>query len=190
MASENIDQRQIQIAVSGSETEQPTTNDVGLFLYDFASLYEIARLATDPKYDSFRFSRFVLYRNGRHLRSADQMKVELVRLASPLELISTIVVASSAITGAIWVMVQIFEKIYNMPLNHRKLELEVRKLEREDLEATRAKMSIIGPEEAMRLLNKREAVPYIDRVAHRLTESPIQIQDFDIKIVDSERRNS
>ncbi len=176
----------IRISLVGEEITQPTTSDVGLFIYDFASIYELARLATDPNYEYFQFSRFALYRNGRHLRQQDQLNIDRIRLESPLEVISTIAIVGGAImgvAGAVWTITQTFEKLYNLPLSRRKLELEVQKLEREESLANRKSDSLITPEETPRLLEEREAAPYIEIVARRLSNSPIRIQKIDVELI-------
>ena len=180
----------IRISLVAVEIDQATISDVGLFIYDFASLYELGRLATDPYYEYFQFSRFALYRNGRHLRSQDQMNIDKLRLESPMEVISTIAIvggAAVAVAGAIWTITQTFEKIYNLPLNRRKLELEVQKLEREELAENRKNDSVISPDEAMRFLEERGASPYIDVISRRLIKAPIRAESLDVELIDPRR---
>jgi len=161
--------------------------EVALFLYDFDSLYEIARLAVDPQYRSVRFSRFSLYRNGRPLMTADRMRMEAISLQSPLEVVATIAVvggAAASVAAAIWAVVQVIEKLYNLPLNRRKLELEVRKLKREEAQA---RLPLGLPEEAQdleRRLERRGATPYLETVSRRLEGSAVKVQSLAIAVVE------
>lgn len=169
----------------GDEKTEPSFSEMGLFIYDLATLYEIARLSSDPHYESFRFSRFVLYRNGRPLQSIDQMYVNKIRYESPVEITTAIAVygaAATALASAVWITVQIIEKVYNLRLNRRKLELEVQKLEREAQEPIKEKALIITPEEAMRHLEMAGAAPYAEIVANRLAKSPVYVRDLDITV--------
>lgn len=55
------------LRIRGKEPPEPTLLDVTSFLYDFNLLYEISRLALDPRYEQYRFSRYTYFRKGRPL---------------------------------------------------------------------------------------------------------------------------
>ena len=120
MNDHSSDVRNISITILAEETLKAHLGDVGLFIYDFDSLYELVRLALDPKYADYAFSRFSLYRNGRPLEEEDQLRVEQLNLSSPLEIAGDIAVygtAVSAVLGSLYLLVQLVEKISNFHLN-------------------------------------------------------------------------
>lgn len=108
--------------------------DVDGFLHDLNLLYEISRVATDANYDNYPISQLTVHRGDRtlvHIRDEDRLYMETISKKSPMEL-ATVVLAVPAAVGAIWGIVQIFDKAVNFRLNRRKLREEVRKLEREN----------------------------------------------------------
>jgi hypothetical protein len=51
----------VRVRLLGSELSFPMLADVENFLYDLNLLYEILRLAIDPRYEGFKFSHNVFY---------------------------------------------------------------------------------------------------------------------------------
>jgi hypothetical protein len=185
MASDfSLDEPYFRIHIVGSEETFPTVLDVSSFLYDLNLLYEIARLATDPNYSKFRFSRFVYFRTGRPLKEQDRLRIQSLRQESPLALVAVLTAVPVAI-GAVWGVVQIVEKIANAPLNRRKLKAEVEKLERENRETAESSHALIpdNDEEVRSVLRVREAEQLFDSVAGRLERSSVRVKELEIEIV-------
>jgi hypothetical protein len=182
-----------QIRLLGAEEAFPTMLDVSNFLSDFNLLYEITRLATDYNYKAFRFSNFVFHRRGRPLDDRDRLHVQALTLESPLLLITALTAVGGAI-GSIWGIVQIVEKILNMPLNRRKLRAEVEKLERESRDPVgrgeRPRQGIQGPEDVKRVLRIREAEAYYESVGRRLERSTVRLKELEIEVVSDEERST
>src|SRR5437867_4630893 len=125
-------ERYFQILLKGSEQEEfPPLAELAMFLYDFSLAFKIARLATDHRYDNFQFSDYVLFRNSRPLRQDDQLRLEVLRRESPIELVALVGAVAGAV-GSLWVLVQIAEKLVHWGLNRTKLQEEVKKLQREN----------------------------------------------------------
>jgi hypothetical protein len=178
------DQAHFRIQIVGTEETFPLVLDVSSFLYDLNLLYEIARLATDPNYDEFKFSRFVYYRGGRPLQEGDRLRVQSLRQESPLALVVVLAAVPVAI-GAVWGVVQIVDKIGNASLNRRKLRAEVEKLERENRDAVESGHRLIPTteEQVRSVLRIREAEQYFDNVAGRLERSSVRVKELEIDIV-------
>src|SRR4051812_32905673 len=111
----NQENEYIRISIIGTESLDVTFDEVGLFLYDFTCLYELVRLALDPKYNKFRFSRFSLYRNKRPLRVEDKMVVEKLRHESPIE--AQVVIAITSGITAVSTFITMLSTIYNLKPN-------------------------------------------------------------------------
>jgi hypothetical protein len=174
----------IEVFMLGFETATPTLSDTGLFLYDFSTLYELAILAVDPRYESYPFSRYSLYRHNRPVSTEQRLQVASIRQQSPLEVAATIAAygtAGATVMAAFWALAQLVGYTYNFPLNRRKLELEVAKLEKESAgDAQSAGSSVVTPSEAVdRLATK--ALPLVETTARRLARSPIQLVDIDVR---------
>jgi hypothetical protein len=171
-----------EIRVRGREDDYPTLLNISSFLYDFNLIYEFARLATDPKYATYTFSRFSWNRDGRPLVEDDRLRVIALRQESPIELVA-VVAAVPASVAALWGLVQIIEKITNWPLNREILRLQRDKLKNE-LNTQAANTSAALDDETFRNhLRLREATYYYDRTRERLVESSIRIIDFDVRRV-------
>ena|ERR1051326_4136168 len=118
----------LSLFLRGTEEETPEFREIVNFLWDFNLLYEAARLAVDPRYESFRFSDFVYTRHGRPLRAADRLRLVELQYQSPLR-VRTIVALTAGAAGALWAVVQTAQVVDHWPLEKRKLVAEVRKIE-------------------------------------------------------------
>jgi hypothetical protein len=177
--------RSVILHIRADAGQPPEISDVGLFLYDLDSLYEIVRLAFDPAYKTYRFSRFSLYRNGRPLVPGDKMTVRQLRLASPLEVTATIAAgaaAAASVAAALWAFVQTVEKIYNLKLQRQKLELEIERLRHETVQA---RLPLDLPEAAPdpdRVLRRRSASEPLETLMRRLAASRLRVIELDIEL--------
>jgi hypothetical protein len=185
----NLDEPYFRIRLTGSEESFPSLLEVSSFLYDFNLLYEISRLATDPTYRDFRFSRFVFYRRGRPLEERDRLYLQSLSLGSPIVIVGVVTAMVTGI-GGVWGIVQIVEKITNAPLNRRKLKAEVEKLERENQEAAALSPDLMpeGEEGFRKAIRIREAEHFYDNVAGRLERSSVRIKELEIEVVQPNRK--
>ncbi len=182
-ANFSLDEPYFRIRLVGTEKSFPSLLDISSFLYDLNLLYEISRLATDPKYRDFAFSRYVFYRSGRPMDSGDRLYVQSLSHDSPIAIVLVATIVATGI-AAIWGIVQIGDKLVNAPLNRRKLKAEVEKLERENRNAALShELLPQGEEDFRRTLRIREAEHFYDNVAGRLERSSVQIKELEIEVV-------
>jgi len=112
------------------------------------------------------------------------MHIQILRLESPLELVTTILAASAAASSVLmtlWLAIQLIEKISNFGLTRRKLALEIRKLER-DLGLGENGNPTPPTQDPIEAFSRRDAVPYIDALTKRLAKSPVVVKEvrFDV----------
>jgi hypothetical protein len=183
--------RYLRLRVRGEEKEAPTAQELANFVYDFNLLYEILRLALDKQYATYRFSYLTNYRGGRRIIDPeDRLYVDSLQLGSPVDatFVLMLIAGVGGGAGAVWAVVQTAEKIYNMPLNRRKLKAEVEKLENENAKARQSQFEF-DQRELLDQLNSREATRLYDAVTKRLKTSPIQLSSLDIEIIPSRHRD-
>lgn len=123
----------IQIYVSGTESKH-TLLEFSRLLYHLDLVYEISRLAVDPKYRRYRFPEHTFRRFVSPLETNDQMILTRVRRESPWELAVLLHDPIALLTGglgALWLFVQCLEKLSTLGLNRRKLKMEIEKLQME-----------------------------------------------------------
>lgn len=194
----------IEIRLVGTESSEPTPSDIGLFLNDVDTLYELLRLALDPFYDAFEFSRFVLYRGRRPLKKEDKQYLEKLRHESPIE-VETAITIGVASVAAISTFVTMLTLLYNQPLNREKLradleaarlnaenakleqrkkELEIRKLQRDERIAQLEDSKILIGSGVSNELSLRDASEFVRKIERRLEKSPIRIKTIEAKVVD------
>ena len=77
--------------------------------------------------------------------------------------------------GGIWVLLQIIEKVQNWPLNRQKLKLEVEKL-REEKQLRYENLELVA--------ERRGAVRQELNLIKHLNESPLMLEDIEIKILE------
>jgi hypothetical protein len=179
-----------EILLEGQENPLPALLDVTSFLYDVNLLYEFSRIAVDPKYAEYHFSPEQSWRrDGRPLSDSDRLHVVQLRHESPI-FISLTVAAVAGAVAAVWGMVQIVDKVYNMPVDHKLKRLQCEMLE-EQIKASRAGPQKLPSEAAFHdQLEARGAAPFIDRTVHRLLRCPIRIRDFVVRVIEGPHRPS
>lgn len=177
---------EIRIAVLGkskTDTLQETVN----FLYDFNVAYEMSRLASDERHSHFSFSPFVWMRNGRPLDRSERLRVVKLKETSPLELVTAIAIISVTALPSIWLLVQIVEKAYNLPLNRRKLRAEIEKAERENRVAKQKEEQDLE-QRARAILEDSQASPYLENVTRRLSKSTVVISEISVDYKERKER--
>jgi hypothetical protein len=137
------DQSVFELRLHTSEESLPGLIDIASFLYDFNLLYEISRLAVDPKYRNFKFSRYVYFRNGRPIDPEDSLYVQKLILESPLDVALWGEVSVEAL-GALYTLILAIERVANFSLSREKLRLEVGKLRAEESARTAPNTHILG----------------------------------------------
>jgi hypothetical protein len=110
------------------EDNEPYLLDISSMLYDLELTHDFAVIiANRNTYANYRFNRYFWYRKGRPVLK--EHKIRALRIVKQSPLLLEVVIPS---LGAIWILLQIFEKISNWDLNKEKLRLEVNKLRREE----------------------------------------------------------
>jgi hypothetical protein len=173
----------LQIMLRGKEDDYPPLLDVSAFLYDFNLLYEFARIAIDPNYSNYTFSReYSWNRKNRPLSGSDRLLVDRLQHESPILLIAAVAAVPAAV-AAVWGIVQTVEKISNWTVNRDILRLQRDKL-REEVAKLQVAPQQLPDEQSFRLqLEKREAIYFFDRTEQRLRESSIQITEIEVRVL-------
>jgi len=160
-----------------SEEDNPFLLDIASLLYDIELSHDFGVLLAEPDYKSFEFSRFFWFRQGRPVKPQHRARAARIVKQSPLLL--EVVIPS---LGALWVLLQIFERVSNWSLSREKLELEVEKLHRERDES-RERIRQQYADQLDRLVRDREADPIEHSLTRRLSESPIRLVDLSVRKV-------
>jgi hypothetical protein len=172
-----------RIAIRGNGEDYFALADLAYFMHDSNLLYEFSRIIVDPKYAEYQFSRFSTYRNRYRIDEVDMLRVERLRIESPLELIAVVAAFPSTAT-AIWVLVQAVEKIANFHLRRDILKLNREKLRRE-LEAAHPDTRVLehGDVILREQLRIREAEYLYDKIEEHLQKNPIHISEIDVTYI-------
>jgi len=187
----------LRVVFLGDEAPLPTLTEVSDFIYDLNLLYEYSRLLADPAYDFFEFRKgpYVFNRTARPIRREDKLLLESLSKKSPLELI-VLVAGVPGAAGALWVMVQIFEKVYNFRLNRRKLQAEVKRLEMENakIEKDQGTPKLLIPDlenskKVEKRIESRNARWVFDQLEKRLAKSLVRLEDVLIEMVNRTRKS-
>lgn len=171
------------IRVEAEDTNSPHLGDLASLIYDFNLVYEISRLATDPRYQDYKFSRFVWNRNRRPLKDQDRLLLQSMKLESPL--VFTLVVPKiPAAIASIWGLVQITERIADWNVNRRIRRLELDKLEKDrDRELARNLGGHEGLTQLRNNLHDRGAEIYYEQSTKRLATNEMIITDIKLNVV-------
>ena len=184
MAEFDLNRPYFRIQAFCGEEMFPLLLDISNFVYDLNLIYELSRLAVDPKYSGFKFSGNATYRRGRPILDDDRLRVEQISYKSPIALVLLLTISGGGALAGVWTFIQILEKVSNFQLNRRKLKAEVEKLERENRTAgiEGANKILENPEAFHEILRHREAEYYLDAAGKRLSNSPVKIRELEIEI--------
>jgi hypothetical protein len=160
-----------------SEEEKPFLLDITSLLYDLELAHDFGVLATEPEYRGYKFNRFFWYRHGRRIRSMHRVRAARIIKQSPLLL--EIVIPS---LGALWVLLQIIEKVSNWKLSREKLEFEVERL-RWEQDERREKVRQRYADQLIQLAQDREANVIEQSLTKRLSEGSIRLVQFEVQEV-------
>lgn len=156
------------------EEKQSLMLDITSLFYDLELLHDLSVLVSEEEYKDFHFSQNFWHMNGRPIKDYHRLKVARIIKNSPL--ILEVVIPS---LGAIWVLLQIIEKIRNWDLNREKLELEVKKLRRDE-EMNRHKLIDFAGEQLQHHLWDIGAIEIQDRIVNRLSDNPNILENIEI----------
>ena len=152
------------------EDKYPLLLDVCSLMYDLVLAHDFGVILTEKEYSDYKFSQYFCYRQGRPIKPYHRIRTSRIIKESPLAL--EVILGS---IGGIWVLLQIIAKVQNWPLNRQKLKLEVEKLQEEKQ---------LRYENLELLAESREAVRNELNLIKRLNESPLMLEDIEIKIVE------
>ncbi len=165
------------------EDERTYLQEITDLLYSFEKLHDLSVVLTEKEYREFRFSHYFWFRKGSPVKR--KHKLEAVRIVKESPLLFEVVVASVSGLGA---LIMAIERIRNWDLNREKLELDVRKLRREEEREKREAISLHDVT-LEKLAEQRGATKIYDSLQSRLSESALVLEDLDIqRIPDVEER--
>lgn len=162
------------LSLQFSDEEFPLLQDVSTLLYDLTLAHDFGALLTSYERPDYFFSTTFWFRNGRPVPRADRIRAARVVKESPLLL--EVVIPS---LGALWILIQILEKVADRPLVREKLEREVAKLRREEM-VHRQSVSDMHVEFLRRLDNDPAALRIAEQLEQRLRRNPIKLVAADI----------
>lgn len=156
------------------EDQYPFLLSMSSLLYDFELAHDLSVLLAYPQYSNYEFSQFFWYRNRRPLSPFHRLRTFSITKNSPLTL--EVVVAA---VGGIWLLVQIFEKVANWPLNREKTMLEIEKLRKEN--ALKDVEIIEKQGQLQAQLEERRAAHVLNQLIKRLGSSPIKLASITVR---------
>jgi len=162
-------------ALNFTESPDLLLADVSALLYDLELSHDFAVLLTDADYKSYEFNRYFWLRSGRPLRPDHRVRVGRVAHQSPFFL--EVVVPTIA---GIWGLIQILDAVDTWKLKREKLELEVRKLRREE-ERDRVAVRDAYVRQISEALETQEQKRIHEQLIKRLTSSQLRLDDANVR---------
>lgn len=157
-----------------TEEKEPYLLDVSSMLYDLGLAHDLSVLLSEPEYRNYRFTQYFWFRTGRPIKPP--YRARAVRISKQSPLLLEVVIPT---LGAIWILVQIFEKVSNWKLSREKLELEVRKLRAEE-QARKDQVIEQYAEQLDAYLEERDAWKIGESIIRRFEKNPIKLTDIHI----------
>jgi hypothetical protein len=159
------------------EEEKPYLLDISSLLYDFELLHDFSLLLCAEEYFEYHFSQYFWYRNGRQIKSYHKLRAARIVKQSPLT-IELIMADAVAASGALWILVQIIERISNWKLDRKKLQLEIKKLQKEIEDSTEQRMPETNLEQKT---EERGVVWILSSLIGRLESNPTKLVGIELK---------
>lgn len=160
------------------EEDKPFLSDVSYLFYNFELLHDFSLILSAEDYKTYKFSSYFWFRNGRPIRPNDKLRVIKISKESPLTL-ELLIAGLPVGSGALWIIVQIIEKIQNWKLNGEKLRLEVEKLR---LEKTMLQLDL------EQKVKQREAYDILQNLIERFEKSSVRLADMEIVIREDKKK--
>ena len=162
-----------------SEEENPFLLDITSLLCNIALAYDFCVLLTEDEYRGYKFTQFFWYRKGRPLKNVHRLRI--ARLVKQSPLLVEVIIPS---LGALWVLLQLIEKVRTWNLSHEKLQLEVEKLRRER-EQDREQIRELYAKQLSQLAEERDANIIEETLTKRLSDSPLKLTRLEVKRTES-----
>lgn len=162
------------LSLQFSDEELPLLQDVSTLFYDLQLAHDFGALLTSHERPNYSFGSTFWFRNGRPVPRAEKIRAARIVKESPL-LLEVVVPA----LGALWILVQILEKVSDRPLVREKLERELFKLRREDA-INRETVSDMHVDFLRRLEGDPSARRIVQQIEARLRRNPIKLISADI----------
>jgi hypothetical protein len=181
---------QLEIQFTTGKADSPHLEDIGLYLFDLAVVFEL-HLANSMPDSLSSITRFSLYRNHSRVAPEHRLRVQRIILASPLEIIAVIAATTAAGASAIWSAVQAVERLAMLPLNKEKARAEIAKLivETRKLESELSRTGLVTTDQAVeQLLDARNTADrepisgqVIESAQRRLHSHGIRLQQIEVR---------
>lgn len=179
------DTSSIRMTLVFKEEEEPYLLDISSLLYDFELLHDFSLLLCAEEYLKFHFSQNFWYRNGRPIEPYHKLRAAKIVKQSPLT-IELIMAGAVAASGALWILVQAIERISNWKLNREKLQLEIKKLQKEIENSTRQRM----PEANLEQKTEEKGVAWVlNSLIGRLEKNPTNLVEIELRTARNEDDN-
>jgi hypothetical protein len=166
------------LEIIGEESGPASLRSVSALLTDLNLAYEISLLATNPVYENFKFNNFVWSRNRRPVRREDLLRVAVLSMQSPLDLLAWVPMFG-AVGGGLWGLMQVAEKVRDWKVNGQIRRLERDRLARE-LGAAPNDDSYTE-EQFQEALRRRGAEPYYEETIVRIAKNEITITQVRVR---------
>ena len=166
-------QSELRILLNFRKEHRVAALDFSSFVFDFNRLYVVLLRRMEGHLESRPLSLFD--RSRYRVPKPYELEISKVRFESP-GIIEFVPLAATTIVGGaslIWVLLQIIEKAQMWPLQKRKLELEIRKLERETSDLRQPSF-----EQILAALKS----PAVQSAVRQLEQNPIKPSDLSVKI--------
>jgi len=161
----------VKLKLVFSDEKRPYLSDVSSLIYDLELLHDFSLILSTEEYSDYRFYRF-WYRNGRPIKEHHKVRVSRIIKESPFTI--ELVIAG---IGALWLLLQVMEKIRNLRLNREKLRQEIEKLKVE---------TEIKRIELEQKVQEKEASGILYSLVKRLEINPMKLSDIEIQLDENE----
>jgi hypothetical protein len=180
----SYDKENVRLLFRFAEAEDVTLLDFSSLMYDLTLLHDLCVLITLPEYEHYNFGPPFWFRKTRGIKEHHQIYLGSINHQSPIELI-TIITATAAFSGFLWILIQGIEKISNWDLNREKLQLDVDVLKQKmlgnELDNERKRLDNVKKRvEITLLLKQRKAIETFNKLIKRLEKNPIKAYEVDI----------
>jgi len=173
MAQNSTTERELRILLNFRKEHRVAALDFSSFVFDFDRLYVALLRRMDGHLESRYQSPFA--RSRFRVPKPYQLEISKIRFESPgfIEFVPQVVAALATGAGLIWVLLQIIEKAQMWPLQKKKLQLEIKKLEKETSNLRQPSF-----EQILAALKS----PAVQSAVRQLEQNPIKPSDLRVKI--------
>ncbi|MCF8337915.1 MAG: hypothetical protein K9I74_08025 [Bacteroidales bacterium] len=167
--------KKVRVYIEFNDEKNIYSEDLISLLNSLEIINDLGVVSIFDKYKNIKNNKYFYYRSNRKIDSDQKLAIANINKSSPIS-VELIV----GCVGALWILVQVIERINNWSLNRQKLKLEIENLKNKNNEVKQQEEN--SENEYLRYLDESDEMKKrIYKISNDLENVKLTLKNFDIK---------